>query len=62
MEVNCPAGIDNSSWDGLLKKYVDPKGLVNYSAWKNSKSDMDALEAYVKQFSPKADQPAQGNE
>ncbi len=32
VEVKCPAGIDHSTWDGLLKKYVDDKGLVNYAA------------------------------
>ena len=60
--VNCPAGIDHGPWDGLLKKYVDGKGLVNYGAWKNSKADMAALESYLKSFKPKADKMAEGNE
>ncbi len=33
VEVKCPSGIDHAAWDGLLKKYVDGKGLVNYTAW-----------------------------
>ncbi len=58
MEVKCPSGIDHSAWDGLLKKHVDEKELVNYTAWKGSKSDMDALDGYLKQFAAKADKPA----
>jgi len=44
MEVKCPSGIDHSAWESLLKKHVDEKGLVNYAAWKGSKSDTDALD------------------
>ncbi|MBA3882465.1 MAG: DUF547 domain-containing protein [Chthoniobacterales bacterium] len=62
VEVKCPAGIDHSTWDGLLKKYVDDKGLVNYAAWKSSKSDMEALDSYLKQFAAKTEKPAEGNE
>ncbi len=61
-EVKCPAGIDHSGWDRLLKKYVDDKGLVNYAAWKSDKSDMEALDTYLKQYAGKADKPAEGNE
>lgn len=61
-EVKSPSGIDHSAWDGLLKKYVDDKGLVNYTAWKNSQEDMSALDAYLKQFAAKAEKPAEGNE
>jgi len=35
---------------------------VNYSAWKSSKSDMDALDRYLEQFAAKADKPAEGME
>ena len=59
VEVTCPAGIDHSTWDGLLKKYVDDKGLVNYAAWKSSKSDMEALDSYLKQFAAKTEKPAE---
>ena len=31
VEVTCPSGIDHSTWDRLLKKHVDDKGLVNYA-------------------------------
>ena len=62
VEVKCPAGIDHSRWDRLLKKYVDGKGLVNYTAWKNDKGDLVALDAYIKQFGAKADKGADGNE
>jgi hypothetical protein len=62
VEVKCPAGIDHGAWDRLLKKYVDDKGLVNYTAWKASQADMSALDAYVKQFAAKADKPAEGME
>lgn len=61
-EVKCPSGIDHSAWDGLLKKYVDDKGLVNYNAWKNDKGDVDSLDGYLKQFAVKAEKPADGNE
>lgn len=62
VEVKCPAGIDHGAWDKLLKKYVDEKGLVNYSAWKSDRADMQALDGYIKQFAAKADQAADGNE
>jgi len=62
VEVKCPTGIDHSAWDGLLKKHVDAKGLVNYTAWKGSQSDMDALDGYLKQFAATAEKPAEGNE
>jgi hypothetical protein len=62
VEVKCPSGIDHSTSDRLLKKHVDEKGLVNYSAWKSSKEDMAALDGYLKQFAAKADKPAEGME
>ncbi|MFN2475488.1 MAG: DUF547 domain-containing protein [Chthoniobacterales bacterium] len=60
--VKCPSGIDHSAWDRLLKKYVDGKGLVNYSAWKADQGDMEALDTYIAQFAAKADRGAEGNE
>ncbi len=62
VEVKCPSGIDHSAWDRLLKKYVDDKGLVNYGAWKNNREDLEALDSYLKQFAPKPDKPAEGDE
>lgn len=44
------ANIDHSSYDKLLKKYVNNLGLVDYRSWRSSKSDMKALKNYIKQF------------
>ncbi|MDQ3198254.1 MAG: DUF547 domain-containing protein [Verrucomicrobiota bacterium] len=41
---------------------MDDKGLVNYTAWKNDKSDMDAIDSYIRQFDAKADKGAEGDE
>lgn len=47
-----PAGkIDHSTWDSLLKKYVDAHGMVNYQAWKDNASDKQLLEQYLAQLS-----------
>jgi len=43
--------IDHGDFDRLLKKYVDPKGLVNYQAWKASQADRRALQNYLKLLS-----------
>ena len=54
--------INHSSWDMLLKKYVDDNGYVNYKAWHASSVDQKALTAYLNQLSkanPK--QPASNN-
>lgn len=39
--------IDHAPFDVLLKRYVDPDGYVNYTAWKNSGSDRQALHHYL---------------
>ncbi len=39
--------IDHSTWDALLRKYVDNGGRVNYQAWKSSEADRDALTQYL---------------
>ena len=39
--------VDHSTWDRLLKKYVDRDGMVDYTAWKASKSDRGALKQYL---------------
>ncbi len=49
--------IGHGSWDALLKKYVDSQGMVDYTAWKNSRDDMRALDQYLDQLS-KADTAA----
>ena len=56
------AGIDHSEFDRLLKKYVNDRGLVNYSAWKQNAADVAALDDYLKKFAAKIDTPARGNE
>jgi len=43
--------IDHSSWDGLLKKYVDPRGGVNYGQWKANSSDVQLLNSYLDRLS-----------
>jgi uncharacterized protein DUF547 len=39
--------VDHSTWDRLLQKYVDQDGMVDYTAWKASKSDREALKEYL---------------
>lgn len=56
------SGINHDAYDRLLKKYVNERGLVNYSAWKQSASNFSALDDYLKQFARKPDPPAQGTE
>ena len=60
--VEVRSGINHSDYDRLLKKYVNERGLVNYSGWKENKADLGALDNYLKQFATKIDNPAQGNE
>jgi hypothetical protein len=60
-EVNVPSAIDHGTYDRLLKKYVDERGLVAYQAWKNSSEDYAALKNYLAQFAPRGT-PAEGNE
>jgi hypothetical protein len=60
--VDVRSGINHDDYDRLLKKYVNEKGLVNYGAWKQNAVDVSALDDYLKQFAPKPDSPAQGNE
>ena len=60
--VNVPRGVDHEKFDALLKKYVNDQGLVNYTAWKANADDVAALNAYLKEFAPKPEKPAEGNE
>lgn len=39
---------DHSSWDGLLKKYLNEKHLFNYSGLSKNKPDRSTLSAYTK--------------
>ena len=52
--VDVPRNVDHESYDRLLKKYVNDRGLVNYAAWKKSDGDLKALREYLGQF----DKPA----
>jgi hypothetical protein len=41
------AEVDHASFDALLRKYVDDKGLVAYTQWKANAADMQALDDYL---------------
>ncbi|MCC7338753.1 MAG: DUF547 domain-containing protein [Pirellulaceae bacterium] len=43
--------IDHAAWDGLLHKYVDEKGMVQYTAWKQSAEDTQTLDKYLQLLS-----------
>lgn len=54
-----PAYIDHAPLDRLLQRYVDDKGLVDYKTWNQSEEDMAALKAYLDQFAPVPETPAE---
>ncbi len=39
--------IDHSGWDALLRRYVDPDGLVDYQAWHGSSQAIASLDRYL---------------
>lgn len=39
--------IDHSTWNILLKKYVDDHGMVDYASWKATPADVQALDDYL---------------
>lgn len=39
--------IDHSSWNELLKNYVDSQGMVDYTRWKATPADVAILDAYI---------------
>ncbi len=39
--------IDHSLWDGLLSRYVDDQGRVDYASWKASANDVAQLDQYL---------------
>ena len=43
--------IDHSSFDKLLKKYVDRDGYVDYFAWQRSRADRSSLQNYLSMLS-----------
>jgi hypothetical protein len=51
-ELQVPlASIDHSPWDRLLHKYVDDAGMVQYTQWKSSAGDVQALDNYLQLLS-----------
>ena len=43
--------ISHATWDTLLKKYVDERGMVDYTTWKASAADVKNLDAYLAHLS-----------
>ncbi len=43
--------VDHSTWDKLLRKYVDKDGYVNYRSWHASASDRRSLSGYLSSLS-----------
>lgn len=39
--------VDHSAYNALLRKYVDDRGMVDYTAWKASARDSAALDSYL---------------
>jgi hypothetical protein len=35
--VSVPAQVSHDAWDGLVKKYVNERGLVAYADWRTTK-------------------------
>jgi len=62
LRPSVPSGIDHSNYEKLLKKYVNPRGLVDYGAWKANSEDMEELGFYLQQFAPGPDRNISKNE
>jgi hypothetical protein len=41
------ADVNHRSFDQLLQKYVNDRGLVGYASWKSDQTDMKALDDYL---------------
>ena len=39
--------IDHGTWDALLQRYVDNRGMVDYTAWNANASDVELLDNYL---------------
>lgn len=59
--IKVSAKINPTPWDTLLKKYVDPQGLVNYSQWKADATDIRKLDDFIAAYA-KSDGPAASGE
>lgn len=60
--IQVPTGINHQAWDSLLQKYVDARGLVDYSSWHKSPADRTKLNDYLQQYAAKAEVTARGDE
>lgn len=43
--------IKHVTWDGLLRKFCDAQGNVNYQAWQKSRQDQQILDTYLAHLS-----------
>jgi hypothetical protein len=39
--------VDHRAWDALLKRYVDPRGGVDYARWRATPADICSLDGYL---------------
>ena len=60
--VFVPPNMSHETWNVLLMRYIDDRGLVAYAAWKDSQNDLSALDRYLKQFAESPRTPASGND
>jgi hypothetical protein len=54
------AEVDHASFDALLRKYVDDRGLVAYARWKASADDLRALDDYLARSVPPSTRSVRG--
>src|SRR5690242_748458 len=57
-----PPSVSHQTWETLLKKYVNDRGLVAYGDWKKNQTDLAALDSYLKEFTEEPQTPASGND
>jgi hypothetical protein len=60
--VEVQAGLDHAEWSRLLRTYVDERGRVDYTSWKASADDREALRDYLSRLAVPADPPANGDD
>jgi hypothetical protein len=60
--VTVPPGINHDTWNELLAKYVDDKGLVAYAEWKANQADLKRLDQYLAQFGETPATPSTGDD